>query len=79
MTIFRNRANLSQTLEKEMEVDKQGLRKHLPIAIVKEIVKAKERGSDVSRISKEYNVDPSVVQKLDKHIGIPVDNADVIV
>ncbi len=79
MTILRNRANLSQALEEEMQSDKKGLRKHVPIAIVKEIVRAKGRGWDASRISKEYNVDPSVVQRLDEQIGNPVDNADGIV
>lgn len=79
MTILRNRASLSQVLEKEMEGESNRLRKHVSIAIVKEIVKAKERGWDASRISKEYKVDPSVVQKLEKQIAIPVDNTDGIV
>ena len=79
MTILRNRASLSQVLEEEMQGDENRLRKHVPIAIIKEIVRAKERGWDASRISKEYNVDPSVVEKLEKQIAIPVDNVDGIV
>ena len=62
-----------------MQNSKDGLRKHVPIAIVKEVVRARERGWDFSKISGEYRVDSSVVQKLDKHIAIPVDNSDGIV
>ena len=79
MTILRNRASLSQALEEEMQSDNNRLRKHVPIAIIKEILGAKERGWDASRISKEYKVDPTVIQKLEKRIAIPVDNIDGIV
>ena len=79
MTILRNRASLSQALEEEMQGDDNRLRKHVSIVIVKEILRAKERGWDAARISKEYKVDPSVVQKLEKQFAIPVDNADGIV
>jgi hypothetical protein len=78
MTILRNRASIAQTMKEEAE-NKNGLRKHVPIAIVKEILRAQERGWDASRISKEYKVDPLVIQKLGKHIAIPVDNADGVV
>ena len=78
MTILRNRASISQSLDAEMQ-NQQGPRKHIPIATVREILKAKERGWDSPRISKEYNVDPSVVEKLKDTIAIPVDNEDGIV
>jgi hypothetical protein len=78
VTILQNRASISQTLEGETQ-DINALRKHIPIAIVKEVVQARGRGWDASRISKEYNVDPSVIQKLDNRIAIPVDNKDGIV
>jgi hypothetical protein len=79
LTILRNRANISQALDEEAQGSKNELRKHVPIAILKEIVRAKERGWESSRISKEYKVDISVVQKLEKHIAIPADNADGVV
>ena len=79
MTILRNRASLSQALEEEIQGDDNRLRKHVSIVIVKEILRAKERGWDAARISKEYKVDPSVVQKLEKQFAIPMDNADGIV
>jgi len=78
MTILRNRVSIAQTMNEEVE-NKNGLRKHVPIAIVKEILRAQERGWDASRISKEYKVDHSVIQKLDRHIAISVDNADGVV
>jgi hypothetical protein len=65
-------------LEKETR-SKDGLRRHVPISIVKEILRAKEKGWDPSRISSEYKVDQSVVQKLDKHFAIPVEGADGVV
>lgn len=77
ITILRNRANMSRLLDEEAG-DRNGLRKHVHIAIVKEILRAKENGWDSSRITAEYKVDPSVVQKL-KDIAIPVDNADGVV
>jgi len=75
MTISRTRADISRTLEEGQE----GPRKYIPIAIVKEIVLAREKGLDSARICREYNVDPSVVQKLEKHIAMPVDNEDGVV
>jgi len=78
MTILRNRADISQKLEDEVQ-DRSGLRKHVPIAIVKEILLARERGLDATRISREFNVETSVVEKLHGHIALPVDNADGIV
>jgi predicted transcriptional regulator len=79
MTILKNRANVSQALEEEMQGDENRLRKHVPIAIIKDILRAKQRGWDASRISKEYNLDRSVVEKLEKQIAIPVDNVDGVV
>lgn len=78
LTILRNRASITQTINEEAD-NKNGLRKHVPIAIVKDILRAQERGWDASRISKEYKVDPSVIEKLGRHIAIPVDNADGVV
>jgi hypothetical protein len=78
MTILRNRASIAQTMNEEAE-NKNSSRKHVPIAIVKEILRAQERGWDASRISKEYKVDPSMIQKLGRYIAIPVDNADGVV
>jgi len=75
MTILRNRAAISQSLEE----GEDGPRKNIPIAIIKEIVLARAQGWDSAQICKEYNVDSSVVQKLDNHIAIPVDNEDGLV
>jgi hypothetical protein len=78
MTILQNRAKISQALEEEMK-DKNALRKHVPVSVVREIVQARERGMDISLLSSRYNVDPSVVEKLGDQIAVPVDNADGIV
>lgn len=75
MTILRTRAEISRIQEEGQE----GPRKFVPIAIIKEIILAREKGWDSERICKEYNVDPSVVQKLENHIALPVDNEDGIV
>jgi hypothetical protein len=79
MTILRNRASISQALQEEIKDSKIVSRKHVPIAVVKEIMRAKERGWDSSRICKDYKVDPCVVQKLEKQFAIPVDNDDGVV
>ena len=75
MTILRNRAAISQTLKEGEE----GPRTHVPIAIIREIVLARANGWDSAKICKEYNVDSSVVQKLENHIAVPVDYEDGIV
>jgi hypothetical protein len=75
MTILRTRAEISRILEE----GHKGPRKNIPIVIVREIVLAKRRGWNSTRICKEYNVDISVVQKLENHIAVPVDNEDGIV
>ena len=54
-------------------------RQHVPMPIIKEIIRAKEKGWDSGKISDHWKVDPSVVQKLDKQIAIPEDNSDGIV
>jgi hypothetical protein len=77
-TILKNRADISHSLDSEIQ-DPQGLRKHISISIVKEIVKARRKGWDPARISKEYNVDPSVIAKLEGIIAIPVTNSEGIV
>jgi len=78
MTILQNRAKISQAEQEETE-NRKGLRKHIPISIVKEIIISNNRGWDPSRISKDYKVDPSVIKKLEKYYAIPKDNADGIV
>jgi hypothetical protein len=78
MTILKNRADISHSLDSEIQ-DPQGLRKHIPISIVREVLKARRKGWDSARISKEYNVDPSVIAKLDGTIAIPVTNSEGIV
>jgi hypothetical protein len=75
MTILRNRASISHALETE---DNRGPRLHVSAAIVKEILNARQRGWNDARISAEYQVDPSVVEKVN-HIAVPVDNDDGIV
>lgn len=69
---------MSQVLVEEAR-SKDGLRSHVPISIVKEILHAKQKGWNLSRISSQYKVDRSVVQKLDKHFAIPVEDADGVV
>jgi hypothetical protein len=74
-TILMNRANISNMSESQ---DSKSVRTSVSAAIVKEIVAARERGWGVSRITKEYNVDSTVVERLD-NISLPVDNKDGIV
>ena len=78
MAILRNRARLSQAMEGDLQVN-GSLRKHIPITTVKEIIKASGKGWGSSRISSEYNVDPSVAEKLKNQFAVPVDNADGVV
>lgn len=77
MTILKNREDISHELEEEQA--RNGLRKHVSIEIVKEILRAKERGWDRSRISKEYKVDEFVVRKLENYVAIPVDDTNGVV
>ena len=76
--ILQHRAAISQNLEIEQNEGKE-LRKHVPIAIVKEILRATRKGWDASRISTEYKVDPSVIPKIANQFAVPEDNADGIV
>jgi hypothetical protein len=78
MTILKNRSDLSQSLDDEIQ-NPQGSRKHVSVAIIAEIIKARQKGWDSARISKEYNVDPSVIKKLDGTIAIPIINSDGVV
>jgi hypothetical protein len=78
MTILKNRTDLSQSLEDEIQ-NPQGSRKHVSVAIIREIIKARQKGWDAARITKEYNVDPSVITKLEGTVAIPVINSDGVV
>jgi hypothetical protein len=78
MKTLLNRANISASVEEELH-NTNALRNHVPMAIIKEIIKAKERGWDLGKISDHWKVAPSVVEKLDKQIAVPVDNSDGIV
>jgi hypothetical protein len=75
MTILMNRASISHMLESP---DSKSMRTSVSAEIVKEIVAAREREWGVSRITKEYNVNYTVVERLD-NIALPVDNKDGIV
>lgn len=66
-------------ISQSLEEGEEGPRTRIPIAIIKEIVLARAQGRDSAKICEEYNVDPSVVRKLENHIAIPVNNADGIV
>jgi len=77
MTILKNRANIAQTLEEEAQGD--AAQKHISAVIIKEILKAKQRGWNAARISKEYNLDHSVVEKLGNQYAIPIFNKEGIV
>lgn len=78
MTILKNRTDLSQSLDDEIQ-NPQGSRKHVSVAIISEIIKARQKGWDAARITKEYNVDPTVVTKLEGTVAIPVINSDGVV
>lgn len=78
MKTLLNRANISASIEEELQ-NTNALRNHVPMAIIKEIIRAKERGLDSSKISDHWKVAPSVVEKLDKQIAIPADNSEGIV
>ena len=75
MTILRNRVNITQTLDMQ---DSRVLKTYVSAAIIREIVTARERGWNSSRISSEFKVDPKVVERI-AHIAIPEQNADGIV
>lgn len=77
-TVLQNRANVSRSLEEESR-NVHGPQKHISIAIMKEVLSAKQRGWDASRISKEFNVDHGVIQKLGDQVALPMDDKDGIV
>jgi len=68
---------MAQRLEDEAQ--DTSLPRHVSTVIVKEIIKAQQRGWDASRITKNHKIDPSVVDKLGNHFAVPVDNEDGIV
>jgi len=78
MKTLLNRANISASVEAELH-DTNALRKHVPMAIIKEIIRAKARGWHSGKITDHWKVAPSVVEKLDRQIAIPVDNSDGVV
>ena len=78
MKILQNRANISASVEEEFR-NTTILRQHVPMAIIKEILRARERGWNSGKISEQWKVTPAVVAKLEKHIAIPVDNSEGIV
>src|SRR5271155_2571124 len=78
MKTLQNRASISASVEQELQ-DTNALREHVPMAIVKEIIRANERGWGSRKISDHWKVAPSVIKKLDKQIAIPSDNSDGIV
>ena len=78
MTVLRNRDNITSTLREEAETN-TGLRKHVDITILREIVSGLDRGRDASKISAQHKVEPSLVEKLKGRISIPVDNEDGVV
>lgn len=78
-TILQNRARISQTLQEEMDNTAVPLKQHAQIAHIKEIVQSVQKGRDPERISREFKVHPSVIQKLSGYYAVPVDNADGIV
>lgn len=77
-TILQNRARIAKSLEMEELMDAES-RKHVSIAVVKEILKATEKGWHAPRICAEYRVTPSIVEKVRGQFAIPEDNADGIV
>jgi hypothetical protein len=77
MTILQNRANMAQILEDERG-RKEGMN-YVSMVIVKEIMKAQRRKWTPERIGKEYNLDPSVLQRLGTSFSVPVINKDGIV
>jgi hypothetical protein len=78
MKTLQNRASISASVKEELQ-DANALRQHVPIAIIKEIIRANERGWDSGKISEHWKVAPSAIKKLDKQIAIPSDNSDGIV
>ena len=74
-TIFHNRARIQEMVEQE-KADISKLRRHVPVAIISEIIRARRRGLDVERISFEFNVDPDVIVKLGDQFALPVDNGE---
>jgi len=78
MKTLQNRESISASVEEELQ-DTNALREHVPIAIIKEIIRANERGWDSRKISDHWKVAPSVIKKLDKQIAICSDNSDGIV
>jgi len=77
MTILRNRADMAHALEEEAQDPTR--QKHVSTVVVKEIIRAQARGWNAARISKEYKLDPSVVERLGNYVAIPVDNEEGVV
>jgi hypothetical protein len=78
MKILRHRATMS-AVDNDEANRKDKPRNHVPISIIKEIVRANDRGRDSEKTSRQLNVTSSVVRKLDGQIAIPEYNDDGIV
>jgi hypothetical protein len=78
MTVLQNRGKIKNALREEAETN-TGLRKHVDITILREIVSGLDRGRDVSKITAQHKVESPLVEKIKGRIAIPVDNTDGVV